>query len=111
MKEKILKTLKPYNYKIVDQEDSILLKNYYGYLKVRCFNDSYEISKKFNFNHYLLLASLIFFCIVVYESRSENSVIIYAIVVVSIIIQIYYNSIMLELRKNKIHSILDKLYN
>ncbi len=111
MKEKVLKKIMPYGYKVIEHDDTVLIKSYFGNLKISYNNKSYSITKKFNFSNYSLLAFLIFFFIVVYEGRHDIDVIIYVIISLAIIMQIFYNSIMLEIRKNKLHSVLDEIFN
>jgi len=105
------KRLKNYNFSFEIKNNNVVhLKNTYGILIVNVNKDSYSIKKKYNLNSYLYFIAIIFFSLIVFVNRNRCSSLFYIIFIILWINLFLYNNVMLELQKNKIHFILDKLY-
>ncbi|GET29907.1 hypothetical protein [Prolixibacter sp. SD074] len=108
--EQFKKHLQHEEFSFQQQANVLIVKSKAGKLKIDFQEEYYSIRKLKSINQYSSILGTIFFFVVAISERHQPKAIIYVLIVLFGVLHLIYSDIILEIRGNRIHSILERIY-
>ena len=108
--ERFKKQIQHEEFSFQQENNIVIIKSRIGKLKIDFQEEYYSIKKVNSINQYSSILGVIFFFIVAISERHQTKSIIYVLIVLIGVIHLVYSSILLEIRRNRMHSILEGIY-